>query len=138
MAQNVVLSGGNPARLGVPAFVQFGQPRRRSAFQAAFGVFFAPIPGDSLGTFTLTLANVVSGSAVRVESQSGGTTLYSGTAAGSTLVISLAAYAPGDALNDLRIKVRKGSAAPYYQPYETQATAFVGAQSIYVSQILDE
>lgn len=138
MAQNVVLSGGNPARLGVPAFIQFGQSRRRSAFQACWGVFFAPIPGDSLGTFTLTLTNVVSGSAARVESQSGGTTLYSGTAAGSTLVISLAAYAPGDALNDLRIKVRKGTSSPYYQPYETLTTAFVGSQSIYVSQIPDE
>lgn len=138
MAQNVVLSGGNPARVGVPAFVQFGQPRRRSAFQAAFGVFFAPIPGDSLGTFTLTLTNVVVDSAVRIESQSGGATLYSGTAAGSTVIISLAAYAPGDALNDLRIKVRKGTSSPYYQPFETLASAFVGAQSIYVSQIPDE
>ncbi len=137
MAQNVVTAGGNVQR-GPAAFVQFGQSRRRSAFQACWGVFFAPIPGDSLGTFTLTLTNVVSGSAVRVESQSGGTTLYSGTAAGSTLVISLAAYAPGDALNDLRIKVRKGTSSPYYRAYETLTTAFVGSQSIYVSQIPDE
>lgn len=137
MAQNVVLSGGNPARIGIPAFVQFGQSRRRSAFQAAFGVFFAPIPGDSIGAFSLTLDNVVVGSAIRVESLTG-TTLYSGTAALSTVVISLAAYAPGDALNDLRIKVRKGTSSPYYQPFETLAGAFVGAQSIYVSQIPDE
>lgn len=137
MAQNVVLSGGNPARIGIPAFVQFGQSRRRSAFQAAFGVFFAPIPGDSIGAFSLTLENVVVGSAIRVESLAG-TTLYSGTATLSTVVISLAAYAPGDALNDLRIKVRKGTSSPYYQPFETLASAFVGAQSIYVSQIPDE
>lgn len=44
-------------------------------------------------------------------------------------------YASGSPLNDLRIKVRKGSAAPYYRPYETQATAQVGSASIFVSQI---
>lgn len=138
MTQNVVTSGGNPARFGVPAFVQFGQSRRRSAFQAAFGVFFAPIPGDSLGAFSLTLTNVAVGSSIQIESQTGGTTLYNGTAASSTVTISLAAYAPGDALNDLRIKVRKGTSSPYYQPFETLTSAFVGAQSIYVSQIPDE
>ena len=95
------------------------------------------LPVDALGTFALTLTNVVVGSAIQIESQDGSTTLHNGTASGSTVGIALQAYAAGSPLNNLRIKVRKGSAAPYYQPYETLTTAVVGAQSIYVSQIPD-
>lgn len=95
------------------------------------------LPTDPIGNFTLTLTNVVTGSAIQIESQDGTTTLHNSTASGSTVNITLQAYAAGSPLNDLRIKVRKGSAAPYYQPYETLTTAVVGAQSIYVSQIPD-
>lgn len=95
------------------------------------------LPTDPIGNFTLTLTNVVPGSAIQIESQDGTTTLHNSTASGSTVNITLQAYAAGSPLNDLRIKVRKGSAAPYYQPYETLTTAVVGAQSIYVSQIPD-
>ncbi len=94
-------------------------------------------PTDPLGVFTLTLTNVVVGSRVHVELQAAGTTLYDDTAAASTVVITLSGYAPGSPNNDLRIKVRKGSSATYYKPYETLTTAIVGAQSIYVSQIAD-
>lgn len=94
-------------------------------------------PTDPIGTFELTLTNVVIGSRVHVEKQSDGTSYYDQVAAATTVVINLSAYAPGSANNDLRIKVRKGSAATYYKPYETLATAIVGEQSIYVSQIPD-
>jgi hypothetical protein len=96
------------------------------------------LPTDSIGTFTLTLTNAVVGSAIQVEDQAGTTTLYNGVAAASTVVITLGAYAPGSGLNDLRIKVRKGSSAPFFQPFETLTTAFPGAQSIYVAQTPDE
>lgn len=105
------------------------------AFAVSSGVF--AFPTDPIGNFALTLTNVVTGSAIQIESQDGSTTLHNSTAAGSTVNITLQAYAAGSPLNDLRIKVRKGSAAPYYQPYETLTTAVVGAQSIYVSQIPD-
>ncbi len=105
------------------------------AFAVSSGVF--AFPTDPIGNFALTLTNVVTGSAIQIESQDGTTTLHNSTAAGSTVNITLQAYAAGSNLNDLRIKVRKGSAAPYYQPYETLTTAVVGAQSIYVSQIPD-
>lgn len=95
------------------------------------------LPTDPIGVFSLTLTNVVTGSAIQIESQDGTTTLHNSTAAGSTVGITMQAYAAGSPLNDLRIKVRKGSAAPYYQPYETLTTAIVGSQSIYVSQIPD-
>ncbi len=95
------------------------------------------LSGEAIGAFELTLTNVVVGSRVHVEKQSDGTSYYDQVAAASTVVVSLSAYAPGSANNDLRVKVRKGSAAPYYKPYETLATASSGAQSIYVSQIPD-
>lgn len=93
---------------------------------------------DPIGPFQLTLTNVVVGSAIQVEDQAGTTTLYNGTASSSTAVISLSAFPAGNPLNLLRIKVRKGSAAPYYQPWETLSTAFIGAASTYVAQIPDE
>lgn len=95
------------------------------------------LSGEPIGVFELTLTNVVVGSRVHVEKQSDGTTFDDRAAAASTVVISLSAYAPGSADNDLRIKVRKASSAPYYKPYETLTTALVGSQSIYVSQIAD-
>lgn len=105
------------------------------AFAVSSGVF--AFPTDPIGNFALTLTNVVTGSSIQIESQDGSTTLHNSTAAGATVNITLQAYAAGSPLNELRIKVRKGSAAPYYQPYETLTTAVVGAQSIYVSQIPD-
>lgn len=93
---------------------------------------------DSVGNFVLTLTNVVVGSAIRIELQGDGSLVGSSTAAGSTVVMTVPAYAAGSAGNDLRVKVRKGTGAPFYQPYETLVTGFVGAQSVYVSQIPDE
>lgn len=92
---------------------------------------------ESIGNFTLTLTNVVIGSAIRVETQAGTLVEYR-VADDTTEVFTIPAYAVGSAANDLRIKVRKGTAAPFYVPYETLTTAFVGSGSIYVSQILDQ
>ncbi|MFM7008236.1 MAG: hypothetical protein ACKO0Z_02690, partial [Betaproteobacteria bacterium] len=61
------------------------------------------LPTDPIGTFTLTLTNVITGSAIQIESQDGSTTLHNSTAAGSTVNITLQAYAAGSNLNDLRI-----------------------------------
>jgi hypothetical protein len=96
------------------------------------------LPTEPIGTFTLILTNVVVGSAVLVEDQAGTTTFYNGTAAAAQVTLSLSAYAAGSSLNDLRIRVRKGSASPYYQPWETLATAVIGSASIYVAQVSDE
>jgi len=96
------------------------------------------LPTDPIGTFALTLTNVVVGSAIQIEDQAGTTTLYNGTAATSSPLINLSAYAGGSGLNNLRIKVRKGSASPYYIPWETVTNAVVGSQTIYVAQIPDE
>ena len=95
------------------------------------------LPTDSVGTFVLTLTGLVVGSAVQIETQAG-VTIENRTAASSSESFNVPAYAVGNAANSLRIKVRKGSAAPYYRPFETLATAFVGAQSIFVNQIPDQ
>lgn len=125
------------AAVPYPFFTLLGQARGRTVGIGGATLGVCRLPTDSIGTFSLTLTNVVTGSAVQIESQDGTTTLHNGSASGSTVVITLSAYAGGSALNNLRIKVRKGSAAPYYQPYETLTTAIVGSQSIYVSQIPD-
>lgn len=97
-----------------------------------------PVPPDfPSGSMSLSLQNVVVGSAIRIETQAG-EAVFDGVADSSTEVVSVPVYVLGSPLNDLRIKVRKGSASPYYQPWETLATAVVGSQSIYVSQIPDE
>ena len=96
------------------------------------------LPTEPVGTFELTLTNVVVGSRIHIEKQSDGTQFYDGVAATSTVQISLSAYASGNANNDLRIKVRKSSSGTSYKPFETLATAIVGSQSIYVGQIADE
>lgn len=111
--------------------------RGPGTIQSGAAIWEALRPTDPLGVFTLTLTNVVVGSRVNVSLQAAGTTLYDDVAAASTVVITLSGYTAGSANNDLRIKVRKASSAPYYKPYETLTTAIVGAQSIYVSQIAD-
>ena len=125
-------------------FVMLGgtieRPNVRGRFNVNHGVSLSrqSLATDPVGLFTLTLNNLVSGSAIQIESQDGTTVLHNSNAASSSSVIVLSTYAPGSALNNLRIKVRKGSSSPYYQPYETLTTAIVGSQSIFVSQILDE
>lgn len=95
------------------------------------------LPTDSIGNFNLTLTNVVVGSAYRVEVQTTGTLILQGTAASSSVALTIPAYGGGNPANDIRIKVRKGTAAPYYKDFVTLAAAVVGSQSIYVAQIPD-
>ena len=96
------------------------------------------LPTDPIGTFALTLTNIVIGSRIHVETQGDGTALHDSVADATDETISLSAYANGSPYNSLRIKVRKGTGSPTYKPFETLATAIVGAQSIYVGQITDE
>lgn len=113
---------------------------RGVAVPGSFGVSAGTFsfPTDPIGTFALTLTHLVVGSAIQIEAAGDGTVFANLVADTTSETINLSAYAAGSPNNDLKIKVRKGSAAPFYQPYETQATAIVGAQSIYVSQIPDE
>jgi hypothetical protein len=89
---------------------------------------------EAVGAFNLTLTNVVVGSQYEIEDYLGAS-ITMGTAAASSVALSIPVYA---ANNTIKIKVRKATASPFYQPYETQATAVVGAQSIFVNQLSDE
>lgn len=95
------------------------------------------LPTDPVGSFALTLENVVPGSSIQISSVSG-ISLYNGVSVTSTYTIVLEAYVGGSFLNSLVIKVRKGSGSPFYRPFETYTTSIVGSQSIYVSQIPEE
>ena len=95
-------------------------------------------PTDPIGTFALELTNVVIGSRIHIEAQGDGTALHDSVADTANEMINLSTYAAGSPYNALRIKVRKGTGSPTYKPFETLATAIVGAQSIYVGQIPDE
>lgn len=131
----------NIAYVHRPSVVKYGSAP--SSQLASFGAVVGKIklPSDSIGSHVLTLNNVVAGSRVHVEEQAGTVILYDSIAGGSGFVsvtVTLPVYAGGSSKNDLRIRVRKGSGSPYYQPYETLTTIAVGASSIYVSQTPDE
>ncbi|HMZ54317.1 MAG TPA: hypothetical protein PLR85_11360 [Nitrospira sp.] len=93
---------------------------------------FGPHPASC----ALTLTNVVPGSSVLIVSQDGGTVHYNGTSAGSTFNQTITLY--GDSRDQWRIRVRKGTTAAYYQPWETLLTATAAGASIYVAQVPDE
>lgn len=95
------------------------------------------LPTDPIGVFILTLNGIVAGSAVQIETAAGAP-LENRAGVGATETFTTPAYAVGSPLNDLVVKVRKGTAAPFYQPYQTQVTAFAGAASAFVSQTPDE
>ena len=96
------------------------------------------LPTDPVGVCALTLTNIVIGSRIHIEAQGDGTALHDSVADTANETINLSTYAAGSPYNALRIKVRKGTGSPTYKPFETLATAIVGAQSIYVGQIPDE
>jgi len=84
----------------------------------------------------LTLTNVAVGSRVFIRDQDDTTTHFDQLAASSTVVVTATVH--GDTRDNWRIRIRKASASPYYQPYETLMTATAGSSSIYVSQISDD
>ena len=126
------------AGIPTPSLQMFSAARGKTISRGGITLGVCRLPTDPIGTFSLTLTNVVVGSRIHIETQGDGTTLHDSVADATSETISLSAYASGSPYNALRIKVRKASSAPTYKPFETLATAIVGAQSIYVGQIADE
>ena len=126
------------AGIPTPGLQMFPAARGKTISRGGITLGVCRLPTDPFGTFSLTLTNVVVGSRIHVETQGDGTALHDSVADATDETISLSAYASGSAYNALRIKVRKGTGSPTYKPFETLATAIVGAQSIYVGQIPDE
>ncbi len=97
----------------------------------------ARLPTDAIGTCVVRLQNIVAGSRYRIEVASTGATIAGGVAASTTEDVTIDRYASGDAKNSLRIKVRQGTSAPKYQPFETQAEAATGTVLVLIQQSLD-
>jgi hypothetical protein len=116
------------------------EPTIRGKFESGATMTYTNqlLPTDPLGSMNLTLSNVVVGSAYDVEVLSTGQLVTSGSAGNTVFTLVIPVYASGDAKNSLRIKIRKGSSSPYYQPYETQVEAASGSTSIFVNQLSDE
>lgn len=100
----------------------------------------ARLATESIGNMSLTLTNMVQDSTYEVEVLStGAQVILPGTAdATGIAVLSIPVYTVGDAKNTLKVKVRKASASPYYQSYETQVVAALGSQSLFINQLSDE
>ena len=132
--------GGRPGVM----FLAFGGIGAQPCAGRPIGI--GRLPTDPLGSFTLTLKNAVVGSRYRVEvAGTGALATPTGSAEGTVpgvsglvdVSITLDYYAPGNSANNLKVKVRKGTAAPKYQPFETLATAQSGIVTSYISQIAD-
>lgn len=90
---------------------------------------------DSPGNTSLTLQNVVSGSRYRVEDTNLSDALVTeGNASGGDIVLSVPYYTSP---HTFRIKVRKGTSAPKYQPFEILSVVTSSGASVYVSQVAD-
>jgi hypothetical protein len=82
----------------------------------------------------LTLQNVVSGSAVLIT-ELNGTVIASPTATGSDILVNIPFYGTN---RQVKVKIRKASATPFYQPYDTQVLITKDGGSSYIIQISDE
>lgn len=96
---------------------------------------FQRLPGEAIGTATLTLQNVVAGSIWRIEDTADNSLVDTGTAAGGDIGVLVPNYG---STRTLRVKVRNASGSPAYKPFETQASVALLAASVYVSQQPDE
>ena len=92
------------------------------------------LPSEALYNVNLTLQSVVSGSLCLVTTL-GGVEVARTTATGGNTVLPIPYYGSDQIL---RLVVRKSTAAPFYQSYETQVTVSSSGASLFVSQISDE
>lgn len=109
------------------------------------------LPNDASGTCTLRLKNAISGSeygifvyGTNAEATLNGTPSGVGQITGgspgdviSNFDIPLDYYPTGHANNTIRIRVRRGTSTPKYQPFETQALLQSGNVVSYIAQIPD-
>lgn len=132
MTSIAIFNSSNPWAAGT---VEIPTARGAWLVDAGAPVERQTLPTDAVGSTTLTLQNIVVGSAWRLEVLSTGATVATGTAPGGDIAQAVLVYQPNQVL---LLKVRKGTASPYYRPFETQVTATSANASIFVSQIPDE
>lgn len=80
---------------------------------------------------TITVDNLVVGSAIRVERVSDGSEVEFRTAASATETFSVSASI------NYRIKVRQGTTDPKYAPWQTNTGVITGDTTVFAAQVLD-
>lgn len=95
------------------------------------------LASDSIGTCDINIVNAISGSRYRIEVASTGDLVAEGDVSSADFSVSVPLYPAGSAANTLKVKIRKGTTAPKYQPFETQVTAVSAGALAYVSQVPD-
>ncbi len=98
----------------------------------------ARLASDPLYYASLTLTNVVGGSQYRVSRHDTGADLATGTVPGSGnvdyTITSIPCYANPQVAD---VTVRKGTAAPKYQPFDTRASIPKTGTTAYIAQVPD-
>jgi formylmethanofuran dehydrogenase subunit D len=92
---------------------------------------------DSIGNCDIRIKNAVTSSRYRIEIASDGTLVVEGTVASQDFNVSVPYYPAGNSNNSLVVKVRKGTSAPKYQPFETQVEAGAAGALAYIAQVPD-
>lgn len=92
---------------------------------------------DSIGTSAIRIVNAVNGSRYRLEVASTRAMVAEGDVASDDFTVSVPLYPSGNAANTLTVKIRKGTAAPKYQPFETQVVAVAAGALAYIAQVPD-
>jgi len=106
------------------------------------------LDSEPVGSFTLRIQNSIAGSEYGVfvsstNAAAGGTSSNLGVVSGtldSTIAqfdLTLYYYSIGNPLNDLRLRLRKGTTGQKYLPFETFLTASTGVVNVYVIQVPD-
>lgn len=80
---------------------------------------------------SITIEGLVAGSALRVERVSDNALMFENASTSTSEVVSVAGG------TNYRIKVRKGTSAPKYQPFATQTGTLSGDTTVFVQQIPD-
>lgn len=105
------------------------------------------LPTEPLGSFVLQVQNIVAGSEYGIfvsstNAQATGVSSALNVVPGVdgtfvTMNLTLDYFSTGNALNNLKIRVRRGTSSQKYLPFETFATAGPGTVPVYVIQVPD-
>lgn len=101
-------------------------------------VSIARLPTDPLFFSNLTLRNIVGGSRYRVTRSDTGAELATGVAAGTGLVdVTISGVSCFSNPQLVDVTVRKGTAAPKYQPYTAQTEITKSGGLAFIAQVPD-
>lgn len=127
----------------IPASAAFAgcmiQPATRGPMTPNHGVVLARqrLASDSLGSCDVRVQNAVTNSRYRVEVSSTGALVAEGDVPSTDFNVSVPYYPAGNTGNALKVKIRKGTSAPKYKPFESQVVVNSAGGSVWVQQEAD-